>query len=441
MATSQEILNNIQTSLFNLTERYKTLSSDENIDYDQLKEIDKELGDCLNLLLASDNSIANLTVGEIGTFLTSSQEQLNETLETFTSNKEQILNDFRDDVFEDIDLKIDSIDTLISTIQAKLDNGEFQGEQGLQGIQGKKGDKGDPLTFEDLTPEQIELLKSVNPEDYFTKEDINNLLSSKASLEQLQLKADTAQINQIMEILNSNNLDLDTFQEIVNYITLNRDTINNLSLDSIANGVDFKKLSAELHSKLTILRTNEENDQLLQNKANHTGSESKTFKVATAQQPNEATNLSQVQSLLQNQNSGNPTGTVITFASVTAPNGYLVCDGAEISRTEYENLFNVIGDTFGVGDGTNTFNLPDLRGEFIRGFDGGRGIDSNREFGSFQGDEFKSHTHGYESGVDDLTLSPGSNLNTRMVQSKQTQSTGGAETRPRNIALQYCIKF
>lgn len=56
---------------------------------------------------------------------------------------------------------------------------------------------------------------------------------------------------------------------------------------------------------------------------------------------------------------GNPVGTVITFAGTTAPKGYLLCDGREVSRTVYSDLFSVIGTTYGPGDGSSSFNLPD----------------------------------------------------------------------------------
>jgi phage-related tail fiber protein len=69
---------------------------------------------------------------------------------------------------------------------------------------------------------------------------------------------------------------------------------------------------------------------------------------------------------------------------VAPPTGWLICDGSLISRTVYIDLFSAIGTTFGSGDGATTFALPDLRGEFIRGWDDDRSIDSDREFGSWQ---------------------------------------------------------
>ena len=83
---------------------------------------------------------------------------------------------------------------------------------------------------------------------------------------------------------------------------------------------------------------------------------------------------------------GAPVGTIQYFAMDAPPTGYLKADGTLVSRTVYADLFAAIGTTYGAGDGTTTFALPDLRGEFVRGFDDGRGVDSSRVFGSTQGD-------------------------------------------------------
>ncbi|WP_295484962.1 phage tail protein [uncultured Pseudomonas sp.] len=72
-----------------------------------------------------------------------------------------------------------------------------------------------------------------------------------------------------------------------------------------------------------------------------------------------------------------------TAASV-ATEGWLKADGANVSRTAFSALFAAIGTTYGQGDGSTTFTLPDLRGEFIRGHDGGRGVDQDRVLGSRQ---------------------------------------------------------
>ena len=55
-----------------------------------------------------------------------------------------------------------------------------------------------------------------------------------------------------------------------------------------------------------------------------------------------------------------PAGMISAFGGILAPEGYLICDGSEVSRTDYDDLFNVIGDIYGDGDGLTTFNLPDL---------------------------------------------------------------------------------
>lgn len=72
-----------------------------------------------------------------------------------------------------------------------------------------------------------------------------------------------------------------------------------------------------------------------------------------------------------------PTGSIIMFAASTPPVGYLAANGAQVSRTTYAQLFSVIGTTFGAGDGSATFNLPDLRGYFMRGWDSAGTVDSN----------------------------------------------------------------
>ncbi len=66
-----------------------------------------------------------------------------------------------------------------------------------------------------------------------------------------------------------------------------------------------------------------------------------------------------------------PTGTVFPFAGTTAPNGWLLCNGAAVSRTVYSQLYSVLGTVSGSGDGSTTFNIPDYRGVFLRGVDGG----------------------------------------------------------------------
>lgn len=142
-----------------------------------------------------------------------------------------------------------------------------------------------------------------------------------------------------------------------------------------------------------------------------------------------------------------PAGLVATFARSTAPTGWLKANGAAVSRTAYADLYAAIGTRFGAGDGINTFNLPDLRGEFIRGWDDGRGIDSGRALGSAQGQLIESHDHGMDpyKPINANVLQPvasGAELSSVGVgNTVRTKPTGGSETRPRNVALLYCIKF
>lgn len=164
-----------------------------------------------------------------------------------------------------------------------------------------------------------------------------------------------------------------------------------------------------------------------------------------------------------------PSGSVFYVARQTAPNGYLVCNGSSVSTTAYPTLFAAIGYTFG-GSGGN-FNLPDLRGEFIRGWDNGRTVDSGRTFGSSQNSSMGPHNHFYQDSWDvydaenyTTPLKDAYNNYVPYVESngrktvalndqdagsyeftRLTQSTGtvgiSVETRPRNIALLPIIKI
>ena len=153
----------------------------------------------------------------------------------------------------------------------------------------------------------------------------------------------------------------------------------------------------------------------------------------------------------------NSPGTLIYHSANTAPTGYIKANGAAISRTTYADLFTAIGTTYGAGDGSTTFNVPDLRGEFMRGWDDSRGIDSGRAFGSAQTDAMQGHRHNTTLDgnyfKNDGILGPGSNGWSDQPSGGQTKTgnptTDGsngtprtaAETRPRNIALLACIKY
>jgi len=144
----------------------------------------------------------------------------------------------------------------------------------------------------------------------------------------------------------------------------------------------------------------------------------------------------------------NPTGMVIWVAMSSAPAGFIKANGAAVSRTTYSALFAAIGTTFGSGDGSTTFNVPDLRGEFIRGWDDSREVDSGRGFGSSQSHQLQEHTHTvtyFSRNVGDppnpITIGDFQNTgNTKQTNSAGTTGNFGSETRPRNVALLACIK-
>jgi microcystin-dependent protein len=105
---------------------------------------------------------------------------------------------------------------------------------------------------------------------------------------------------------------------------------------------------------------------------------------------------------------------------------------------------------FGIGNGSTTFTLPDLRGEFIRGWSNNRSVNPNRVFGSFQSDEILSHTHIIDGpDADDFTGSGyatagstnATSANPQRINNTTMTYTGGEETRPRNVALLACIKY
>ena len=144
---------------------------------------------------------------------------------------------------------------------------------------------------------------------------------------------------------------------------------------------------------------------------------------------------------------GVPAGSVSAYAATAVPTGWLECSGANISRSTYATLFGVIGTTYGSGDGSSTFALPNLRGEFLRGWDNSRGVDSGRGIGTSQSDSYKSHSHTYDHRVSGTTRNAkgGYGENTTedygANQTDNTSSSGSSETRPRNIAMMYIIKY
>lgn len=153
-----------------------------------------------------------------------------------------------------------------------------------------------------------------------------------------------------------------------------------------------------------------------------------------------------------------PVGSTIWVNSTSAPAGFIKENGALLSRATYPALYtyaaasgNIVTEAswssgnsgaFSTGDLSTTFRIPDSRGEFVRGYDDSRGVDTGRVLGARQADELKAHIHG-NAGSFFITSSGGGVYNAGASGGQQTttSSTGGAETRPRNIAKLACVKY
>jgi len=169
-----------------------------------------------------------------------------------------------------------------------------------------------------------------------------------------------------------------------------------------------------------------------------------------------------------------PSGGIMAFAMNSAPSGWLAANGSAVSRTLYAALFAAIGTTYGAGDGSTTFALPDLRGYFVRGSGTNSDGTASGTFGEKQAASLLNHTHSGNTGTESVnhthgytryntllnnvfTASSGADgiwQNTTTAQTGGISSThqhgfttgnpstgGGSETRPANIAMLYCIKI
>ena len=163
-----------------------------------------------------------------------------------------------------------------------------------------------------------------------------------------------------------------------------------------------------------------------------------------------------------------PAGTVISYAGSTEPSGYLFCYGQEVSRATYSDLFTAIGTTYGVGDGSTTFNLPDLRGRTVFGRDNMGGLAANRITNSGTGNpgidgtslgatggadryalqaaQMPGHTHGLD--YVDADLGVGTNFQVAVENglqgTYQSESSGSDEEHPQmppTIILNYLVKY
>lgn len=170
-----------------------------------------------------------------------------------------------------------------------------------------------------------------------------------------------------------------------------------------------------------------------------------------------------------------PAGSMVDFAGTTAPSGWLMCDGAAVSRTVYASLFSALGTAYGSGDGSTTFNLPDYRGRFARYLDnmgtlaGAAGRDTGRAHGSAQAQATArnglgvtisntdlAHTHNLGTGasataaggsfttpnfdgVGSVRASQGASVS--MNHNHGVTWSGDAETRPINLSSYRIIKY
>jgi microcystin-dependent protein len=148
-----------------------------------------------------------------------------------------------------------------------------------------------------------------------------------------------------------------------------------------------------------------------------------------------------------------PAGAVQAFAMNSAPAGWLAADGTDVSRSTYAALFAAISTTYGAGDGSTTFALPDLRGIFVRGSGSQTisGITYNKTFAAKEQDAMQGHIHSLTAmmGAAVFGATGGGNIFQGVTSNTSSPTSDGTngnprtanETRPANIALLYCIKF
>lgn len=164
-------------------------------------------------------------------------------------------------------------------------------------------------------------------------------------------------------------------------------------------------------------------------------------------------NLGQAAMNLQADTINAMIGMIGAFAAAPG-GGWLACDGSAVSRTTYSALFAIISDDYGDGDGSTTFNLPDLRGEFLRGVDSGAGNDPDAASRTDRGDgttgdnvgtkqdgEVGPHRHGTDvQGVNESNWDGANSRGGNQVSGRaRTTENTGSETRPRNVGVLFYI--
>ncbi|MGZ9666696.1 phage tail-collar fiber domain-containing protein [Pseudomonas sp. GNP014] len=158
-----------------------------------------------------------------------------------------------------------------------------------------------------------------------------------------------------------------------------------------------------------------------------------------------------------------PVGSIVAFPVDSPPPGFLELDNSVKSSATYPDLSAYLGGKFNKGDeGVGNFRLPEARGEFLRGWDHGRGVDAGRAAGSFQSDSLKAHYHSLPTGsgggqavdpngetptvvlkdtaADWILRTEGDNAELTIGRVRTYNFGSATETRPRNIAVMWCIK-
>jgi microcystin-dependent protein len=165
-------------------------------------------------------------------------------------------------------------------------------------------------------------------------------------------------------------------------------------------------------------------------------------------------------------NNGVPPGNISASASTSVPAGWLLCDGSAVSRTNYARLFSAVGTNWGIGNGTTTFNLPDLRGMFLRGAGANGSIKdavnnyfSGAMVGTYQQDQMQGHYHNAlllngccapasaSSHIPPSTPGSataqvsGNSVGDAVANASNGTPRTGAETKPASYSVNYIIKF